>query len=185
MTARLVPKAIYSRQRKSNNRTYSEISVRPAFMEIDLASEQRRAILRSTTDRKLGTRQDETASGRAHPRLVDRPNPLDNILAEVETAHPVFQTWVLAKRQTVRDQVIRQLENGFRAQARITSEAREPTAAITIWTRRMRRPAVFSSGRLSPTAKQAERCGSTGICGTCLNRITTSSQLSKRRILSR
>jgi DNA-binding SARP family transcriptional activator/TolB-like protein len=57
----------------------------------------------------------DAASGIPHPRLLDQPNQIDDILAEVENSDPAFQTWLLAKRQTLRDQIIRHLETCLRA----------------------------------------------------------------------
>jgi DNA-binding SARP family transcriptional activator len=126
----------------------------------------------------------DAARGRAHPRLLERQNPVDDILGEVETADPVFQTWVLAKRQTIHDQIIRQLENALRAQAGITPEARELATAINNLDQtheeacRVLIRAFVADGEIGRALRIYKNCG------ICLKRITTSSQLSKRRILS-
>jgi len=62
----------------------------------------------------------DAASGIPHPRLLDQPNQIDDILAEVENSDPAFQTWLTAKRQTLRDQIIRHLETCLRAEKQAT-----------------------------------------------------------------
>jgi DNA-binding SARP family transcriptional activator/TolB-like protein len=69
-------------------------------------------------------------SGSPHPLLLKQQNLVDNILAEVESSDPAFQTWVLAKRQTIRDQLIRNLETALRVQIKITEIGRDIAFAI-------------------------------------------------------
>lgn len=70
------------------------------------------------------------ANGSPHPRMLERQNIINDVLGELESSDPVFQTWVLAKRQTIGDQLIRQLENALRGQAGITAAGRDLAAAI-------------------------------------------------------
>src|SRR5438552_3897419 len=70
------------------------------------------------------------ASGRPHPLLLERQNALDDVLGDIEMADPLFQTWVVAKRQTIRDQIIRHLENALRAKTGITPAARDLAQAL-------------------------------------------------------
>ena len=57
----------------------------------------------------------DAEGGSAHPLLLKQQNLVDDILAEVESSDPAFQTWVLARRQTIRDQLIRNFEGALRA----------------------------------------------------------------------
>jgi len=72
----------------------------------------------------------DAASGIPHPRLLDQPNQIDDILAEVENSDPAFQTWLTAKRQTLRDQIIRHLETCLRAEKQATEAGRNIAQAI-------------------------------------------------------
>jgi DNA-binding SARP family transcriptional activator len=49
-------------------------------------------------------------AGRVHPLLLERRNLADELLAGLEDLDPSFRSWVLAKRQTVRDRLLRALE---------------------------------------------------------------------------
>ncbi|MBV8068959.1 MAG: hypothetical protein JO270_03575 [Acidobacteriaceae bacterium] len=71
-----------------------------------------------------------SADGKSHPRLLQGPNLVDEILAEVESSDPAFQTWVLAKRQTIRDQLIHHLESALRAQNGATENGQDIAKAI-------------------------------------------------------
>jgi DNA-binding SARP family transcriptional activator len=72
----------------------------------------------------------DAVSGSPHPLLLKQQNLIDDILGEVESSDPAFQTWVLAKRQTIRDQLIRNLEGALRAQIKITEFGRDIAVAI-------------------------------------------------------
>jgi DNA-binding SARP family transcriptional activator/TolB-like protein len=72
----------------------------------------------------------EAAKGLPHPRIVEQQNLIDDILSELETSDPAFQTWILAKRQTIRDQIIRHLESALRRQADITITGRDIAGAL-------------------------------------------------------
>jgi DNA-binding SARP family transcriptional activator len=73
---------------------------------------------------------DAAASGDPHPRLLEQQNPLDDVLSEFESSDPVFQSWIIAKRQTVHNQIIRQLEAALRAQTEYSASTRRIAAAI-------------------------------------------------------
>ncbi|MBR0797918.1 hypothetical protein JQ615_21245 [Bradyrhizobium jicamae] len=68
--------------------------------------------------------------GAPHPRLLAHQNLIDDVFGEVESSDPAFQTWVLAKRQTIRDQLIRHLEAALRDEIQITKRGRDIAAAI-------------------------------------------------------
>lgn len=72
----------------------------------------------------------DAASGSPHPRLLEQRNLVDDILSDVETSDPALQAWLMAKRQTIRDQLIRQLEISLRGQTEITDTGRDIAAAI-------------------------------------------------------
>jgi DNA-binding SARP family transcriptional activator/TolB-like protein len=48
-----------------------------------------------------------------HPLLLERPQLADDLLAGLEDLDPSFRMWVLAKRQTLRDRLMRALERGL------------------------------------------------------------------------
>lgn len=73
---------------------------------------------------------EEAGEGRPNPRLLERPNLVDEILADVENSDPAFQTWVLAKRQTIREQLIRHFESALRAQDGTTEVGQSIANAI-------------------------------------------------------
>jgi DNA-binding SARP family transcriptional activator/TolB-like protein len=68
--------------------------------------------------------------GQPHPCLLDGGDPTERLFAGIENADPMFQSWVAAKRQTVRDQTIRKLENSLRQQNRSLASARNLASAI-------------------------------------------------------
>ena len=72
----------------------------------------------------------DSINGEPHPRLLEQRDLIDEILAEVENTDPAFQTWVLAKRQTIRDHLIRHLESALRAQDGRTEVGRDIANAI-------------------------------------------------------
>ena len=49
-------------------------------------------------------------AGQVHPLLLERRNLADELLAGLEDLDPSFRSWVLAKRHTVRDRLLRALE---------------------------------------------------------------------------
>jgi DNA-binding SARP family transcriptional activator/tetratricopeptide (TPR) repeat protein len=52
-------------------------------------------------------------AGQIHPLLLERPNLADELLAGLEDLDPSFRSWLLAKRQTVRDRLLRALEHAL------------------------------------------------------------------------
>jgi DNA-binding SARP family transcriptional activator len=48
-----------------------------------------------------------------HPLLLERPRLTDDLLAGLEDLDPSFKVWVLAKRQTLFDRLLRALEKGL------------------------------------------------------------------------
>ena len=72
----------------------------------------------------------DATGGSPHPRLLQQQDLIDDILGEVESSDPAFQTWVLARRQTIRDQLIRNFEGALRAQIKVTEIGRDIAVAI-------------------------------------------------------
>jgi DNA-binding SARP family transcriptional activator len=56
-------------------------------------------------------------TGKIHPLLLERPNLADELLAGLEDLDPAFRSWLLAKRHTIRDRLLRALENALTAAA--------------------------------------------------------------------
>lgn len=53
---------------------------------------------------------DRAKRGEVHPKLLDIPQLTDHLLKDVETVDPVFRTWLLAKRQSLNQRLISDLE---------------------------------------------------------------------------
>jgi DNA-binding SARP family transcriptional activator len=56
--------------------------------------------------------------GEVHPLLLERPRLADELLAGLDDLDPSFRVWVLAKRQTLRDRLMRALEEALAKQRR-------------------------------------------------------------------
>lgn len=52
-------------------------------------------------------------AGQVHPLLLERRNLADELLAGLEDLDPSFRSWLFAKRHTVRDRLLRALENAL------------------------------------------------------------------------
>ncbi len=52
-------------------------------------------------------------AGEVHPLLLERPHLTDDLLTGLEDLDPSFRTWVLAKRHTLSDRLLRALERGL------------------------------------------------------------------------
>ena len=52
-------------------------------------------------------------AGEVHPLLLERPRLADDLLAGLDDLDPSFRVWVLAKRQTLRDRLMRALEDAL------------------------------------------------------------------------
>ncbi len=68
---------------------------------------------------------------RVHPRLLDTPRLDERLLEGMDDLDPSFRVWVLAKRQTIRERLMRHLESGFAA-ADLSAEARKRIAAAIV-----------------------------------------------------
>ena len=56
-------------------------------------------------------------AGHVHPLLLERRSLPDELLAGLEDLDPSFRSWLLAKRHTIRDRLLRALENGLERQS--------------------------------------------------------------------
>jgi class 3 adenylate cyclase/DNA-binding SARP family transcriptional activator/tetratricopeptide (TPR) repeat protein len=52
-------------------------------------------------------------AGEAHPLLLERPRLADELLAGLDDLDPAFRVWLLAKRTTLRDRLLRGLETAL------------------------------------------------------------------------
>lgn len=56
-------------------------------------------------------------AGQVHPLLLERRNLADELMAGLEDLDPSFSSWLLAKRHTIRDRLLRALENALASEA--------------------------------------------------------------------
>jgi DNA-binding SARP family transcriptional activator len=71
----------------------------------------------STVDVDLWSVLREAEAGRAHPLLLDRPRLADGLLDGFDDLDPSFSVWLLPKRQTLHDRLLRALEDALRDEA--------------------------------------------------------------------
>jgi DNA-binding SARP family transcriptional activator len=60
---------------------------------------------------------DAAEAAEVHPLLLERPHLADDLLAGLEDLDPAFRAWVLAKRHTLNDRLLRALENALAKQS--------------------------------------------------------------------
>jgi DNA-binding SARP family transcriptional activator/TolB-like protein len=89
------------------------IQLDPAMVEVDVES-----IIKAAE------------SGSVHPLLLDTPNLEEHILEGLDDLDPSFRVWVLAKRQTIHDRLMRSLGPALVATAVSASARRDIAAAI-------------------------------------------------------
>lgn len=90
------------------------IQIDPAMIEVDLES-----IIKAAE------------SGGVHPLLLNTPNLEEHILEGLDDLDPSFRVWVLAKRQTIHDRLMRSLGPALIA-ADIAAETRKDVAAAIV-----------------------------------------------------
>ena len=56
-------------------------------------------------------------AGQVHPLLLERRNLADELMAGLEDLDPSFRSWLLAKRHTIRDRLLRALENALASES--------------------------------------------------------------------
>jgi DNA-binding SARP family transcriptional activator len=64
----------------------------------------------SRTDVDLRDIFDEAKAGRPHPLLLETERPIDRVLEELDGLDPAFRIWLVAKRQSLGDRLIRLIE---------------------------------------------------------------------------
>ena len=72
----------------------------------------------------------QTESGSVHPLLLNTPHLGERILEGMDDLDPSFRVWVLAKRQTIHDRLMRNLGAGLLAKDAAAGAKREVAAAI-------------------------------------------------------
>lgn len=50
------------------------------------------------------------ATGHVHPSLIDRQNPVDDMLGSLETVDPAFRAWIMAKRRNAEERLVERFE---------------------------------------------------------------------------
>jgi DNA-binding SARP family transcriptional activator/TolB-like protein len=70
-------------------------------------------------------------SGRVHPLLLDTPQLDERLLEGMDDLDPSFRVWVLAKRQTLHDRLMRSLEAGLTA-ANVPGDVRKKIASAIV-----------------------------------------------------
>ena len=72
-------------------------------------------------------------AGQVHPLLLERRNLADELLVGLEDLDPSFRSWLLAKRHTVRDRLLRALENALANEdADLTAQGRLAQAILNL-----------------------------------------------------
>jgi DNA-binding SARP family transcriptional activator len=72
-------------------------------------------------------------AGQVHPLLLERQNLADDLLAGLEDLDPSFRSWLLAKRHTVRDRLLRALENALADETRdLTTQGNLAQAVLNL-----------------------------------------------------
>jgi len=66
--------------------------------------------------------------GEAHPILLERDRATDSVLRELEGVDPSFESWLLAKRQSLHDRLVAHLEDVLRGQTDVVSRNDEQVA---------------------------------------------------------
>src|SRR5215475_6219783 len=67
-----------------------------------------------TIDTDLWAVLREAEGGRAHPLLLNRPRLVETMLEGFEDLDPSYRVWLLAKRQTIHNRLLRALEAALR-----------------------------------------------------------------------
>lgn len=96
----------------------------------------------SRTDVDLRDIFDEATAGRAHPLLLETERPIDRVLNELDSLDPAFRIWLVAKRQSLGDRLMRLIESAVN-DAKKPSPDRETLARALM--------------RLDPTHEEAAR----------------------------
>ncbi len=96
--------------------TGHEIGFAPGTIELDVLTVTRAA-----------------EAGEVHPVLLESRNLADELMAGLEDLDPSFRSWLLAKRQTLRDRLLRALENALAAEpGDLTAQGRLAQAILNL-----------------------------------------------------
>ena len=120
------------RARASLRQTLQEIRRGFAEMGFDgLRTEKQGIVLnRSALKVDLWEILQEAEAGRAHPRLLHTTHLPESLLDGFDNLDPAFRIWLLARRQTLHDRLVRTLETHLRAGSSASPEAEDLAAAI-------------------------------------------------------
>jgi adenylate cyclase len=88
-------------------------ALEPVSPELVSATKVDLALDRSRLTIDLWSVLDEAKEGRVHAVLVETERLTDTLLADLETIDPAFRTWLVARRQTLHDRLLRQLEQAL------------------------------------------------------------------------
>jgi DNA-binding SARP family transcriptional activator/TolB-like protein len=72
----------------------------------------------------------EAEAQHAHPALMSAPGLMETLLEGLDDIDPSFRVWLLAKRQTFHDRILRALEGGLRSAELAAANRRELAEAI-------------------------------------------------------
>ncbi|RXT42144.1 BTAD domain-containing putative transcriptional regulator [Bradyrhizobium betae] len=72
----------------------------------------------------------EAEAQHAHPALMSAPGLMETLLEGLDDIDPSFRVWLLAKRQTFHDRILRALEGGLRSVELAAANRRELAQAI-------------------------------------------------------
>ena len=73
----------------------------------------------------------DAEDGRAHPLLLQQPRLADTLLQDLDDIDPEFHVWLLARRHTLQERLLRALEAGMRRED-LSHEARAELAQATL-----------------------------------------------------
>jgi DNA-binding SARP family transcriptional activator len=71
-------------------------------------------------------------TGEVHPLLLERPHLIDELMTGLEDLDPAFRVWLLAKRHTLGDRVLRALEKAIRDSADPLRQGRLAEAILSL-----------------------------------------------------
>ena len=86
---------------------------------------------RDSLDLDLWAVMREADAQRAHPLLLQAPRLADRLLEDIGDVDPEFHSWVLAKRRTIHDRLVRALEDALRSDA-VDRNARKQLAEALV-----------------------------------------------------
>lgn len=90
------------------------VALEAAGLDVLSATKVAVSLDRARTEVDAWTVLAEAKEGRAHPLLLETERLADTLLGEFETIDPAFRVWLLAKRQTLHDRLVRYLEQAMR-----------------------------------------------------------------------